>query len=439
MKCYKKVVGLIISACLWGAIMTSHSYATTTGIVNTDTLKLRKEASTESAVLELLNLNQEIEVLKQEGDWYQINYKGIKGYVHKDYVTVNKEVPKTENTVDNSTQAPVSNTVVEPTTQQTNPKEETTGEDNQNTEKQFVQDTQVRILPLIQADVLENVKKNTTVTIISRTGNWYYVATNENYGWVRKDTVGNIEKGNTNSNTNTPNNDEPKETPITVKTMYVNESSIYVRKGPSTNNDILTSLVRNAEVTVIAEVEDWYKVKVNGDTGYIAKRLLSDKKQETTNRGNVDRKEAETEGQATVGEQTAISNTTTTSSNQRQEVVNFAKQYLGCKYVYGASGPSTFDCSGFTMYVYRQFGITLSHSATAQSKKGTPVAKENLQPGDLVFFKDYETMDGIGHCGIYIGNGDFIHASSGTGYCVKISTLLSGSYERRYETARSVL
>lgn len=439
MKCYKKVVGLIISACLWGAIMTSHSYATTTGIVNTDTLKLRKEASTESAVLELLNLNQEIEVLKQEGDWYQIIYKGIKGYVHKDYVTVNKEVPKTENTVDNSTQAPVSNTVVEPTTQQTNPKEETTGEDNQNTEKQFVQDTQVRILPLIQADVLENVKKNTTVTIISRTGNWYYVATNENYGWVRKDTVGNIEKGNTNSNTNTPNNDEPKETPITVKTMYVNESSIYVRKGPSTNNDILTSLVRNAEVTVIAEVEDWYKVKVNGDTGYIAKRLLSDKKQETTNRGNVDRKEAETEGQATVGEQTAISNTTTTSSNQRQEVINFAKQYLGCKYVYGASGPSTFDCSGFTMYVYRQFGITLSHSATAQSKKGTPVAKENLQPGDLVFFKDYETMDGIGHCGIYIGNGDFIHASSGTGYCVKISTLLSGSYERRYETARSVL
>ena len=129
MKCYKKVVGLIISACLWGAIMTSHSYATTTGIVNTDTLKLRKEASTESAVLELLNLNQEIEVLKQDGDWYQIIYKVIKGYVHKDYVTVNKEVPKTENTVDNSTQAPVSNTVVEPTTQQTNPKEETTGED----------------------------------------------------------------------------------------------------------------------------------------------------------------------------------------------------------------------------------------------------------------------------------------------------------------------
>ena len=58
---------------------------------------------------------------------------------------------------------------------------------------------------------------------------------------------------------------------------------------------------------------------------------------------------------------------------------------------------------------------------------------------DLVFFKDYETMDGIGHCGIYIGDGNFIHASSGTGYCVKISTLLSGSYATRYETARRVI
>lgn len=91
------------------------------------------------------------------------------------------------------------------------------------------------------------------------------------------------------------------------------------------------------------------------------------------------------------------------------------------------------------MYVYKNFGISLSHSATAQSKKGSYVAKEDLKPGDLVFFKDYETMNGIGHCGIYIGDGNFIHASSGTGYCVKISTLLSGSYLKRYETARRLV
>lgn len=65
-------------------------------------------------------------------------------------------------------------------------------------------------------------------------------------------------------------------------------------------------------------------------------------------------------------------------------------------------GDKSFDCSGFTMYVYKKFGYTLSHSAIAQSKVGTYVAKEDLQAGDLVFFLDYETMDGIGHCGIYI-------------------------------------
>ena len=80
------------------------------------------------------------------------------------------------------------------------------------------------------------------------------------------------------------------------------------------------------------------------------------------------------------------------------------------------------------MYVYKKFGYTLSHSAIAQSKVGTYVAKGDLQAGDLVF-----------HCGIYIGNGEFIHASSGSGYCVKLSNLLTGSYNTRYATARRLI
>ena len=91
------------------------------------------------------------------------------------------------------------------------------------------------------------------------------------------------------------------------------------------------------------------------------------------------------------------------------------------------------------MYVYKHFGYSLSHSATAHSYEGTAISKENLQVGDLVFFSDYQTLEGIGHCGIYIGNGEFIHASSGSGYCVKISNLLSGSYNTRYVTARRLI
>lgn len=215
--------------------------------------------------------------------------------------------------------------------------------------------------------------------------------------------------------------------------MYVNTSSIYVRKGPSTDTEIIDSLILNATVKVIAENGDWYKVEVDGKTGYIAKRLLSDKQTSTTSRGEVVREE-ESETNKTNNTQ----NNTVTQTSKGSQIVEYAKKYLGCKYVYGASGPNTFDCSGFTMYVLKNFGVTLSHSATAQSKVGTYVAKENLMPGDLVFFTDYETGNGIGHCGIYVGDGNFIHASSGTGYCVKISTLTSGSYLRRYETARRV-
>ena len=156
------------------------------------------------------------------------------------------------------------------------------------------------------------------------------------------------------------------------------------------------------------------------------------KQKNRTNRSSANRESATTVSSVTT-------ETTTEETSKGQEIVEYAKQYLGCPYVYGGSGDKSFDCSGFTMYVYKKFGYTLSHSAIAQSKVGTYVAKEDLQAGDLVFFLDYETMDGIGHCGIYIGNGEFIHASSGSGYCVKISNLLTGSYNTRYATARRLI
>ena len=159
---------------------------------------------------------------------------------------------------------------------------------------------------------------------------------------------------------------------------------------------------------------------------------MSDKKTEETNRSSTNR-----ESDTTVS--SVNTETTTEETSKGQEIVEYAKQYLGCPYVYGGSGDKSFDCSGFTMYVYKKFGYTLSHSAIVQSKVGTYVAKEDLQAGDLVFFLDYETMDGIGHCGIYIGNGEFIHASSGSGYCVKISNLLTGSYNTRYAAARRLI
>jgi len=108
--------------------------------------------------------------------------------------------------------------------------------------------------------------------------------------------------------------------------------------------------------------------------------------------------------------------------------VGIAMQYLGTPYVYGGSSPSGFDCSGFVMYVYAQLGVSLPHNAAAQYGYGTPVDRSQLQPGDLVFF------NGLGHNGIYIGGGSFIH-SPHTGDVVKISPM-SGWYMSTYVGAR---
>jgi peptidoglycan DL-endopeptidase CwlO len=103
-------------------------------------------------------------------------------------------------------------------------------------------------------------------------------------------------------------------------------------------------------------------------------------------------------------------------------------QYLGVPYQWGGASPSGFDCSGFTMYVYAQVGVSLPHNAAMQYSMGSPVGREFLQPGDLVFF------NGLGHVGIYIGGNQMIH-SPHTGDVVKISTL-TGWYASTYVGAR---
>jgi cell wall-associated NlpC family hydrolase len=110
-------------------------------------------------------------------------------------------------------------------------------------------------------------------------------------------------------------------------------------------------------------------------------------------------------------------------------VVDYAKRFRGIRYVYGGGSPrSGFDCSGFVRYVYAHFGVPLAHSSYAQFGLGRRIGRASLRPGDLVFF------DGLGHVGIYIGNGRFIHAPH-SGTRVRIETL-AGWYSSRFDGAR---
>lgn len=247
-------------------------------------------------------------------------------------------------------------------------------------------------------------------------------------------------------------------------------SSLRLRAEASTSSDIVTTLDKSVAVAILDDsTEGWYKIAYEGNTGYVsADYLLVDQDNvfETYGRVNSDgvnvRSGASTESEvlATVDADTIVTVnglvdgwyditckygtegyirsdfldlTESSASSSGSAIVDTAKSYLGVRYVYGGASPSGFDCSGFTMYVYQQYGYSLPHSATSQwqSGLGTQVWSIGaLQPGDLVFFNDPSRNAGkaCSHAGIYIGNGQFVHASSSRSQGVIISDLTSGYY-----------
>ena len=127
-----------------------------------------------------------------------------------------------------------------------------------------------------------------------------------------------------------------------------------------------------------------------------------------------------------------------TTSVSAEKIIEYAKTLLGKKYVWADEGPNTFDCSGFTWYVYKNIAkISLPRSSREQGAYGTYISKKDLQPGDLVFFDTVGAKDNvISHVGIYIGNNQFIHASSSQGKVV-ITQLDNNYYSNAFVNGRT--
>ena len=222
------------------------------------------------------------------------------------------------------------------------------------------------------------------------------------------------------------------------KTGYVKADGLNIRTEPSTSSEAIHSLSFNSKIKITGEIDGWYRIDYNNQIGYVSQKYVSDTKlPANTSRGDVDRTIST---YSEPSEETTEENTreASTSSSEGKEVVEFAKKYLGYKYVAGGSSPSTgFDCSGFTTYVFRNFGVSLNRSSKDQIKNGTAVSKSNLQPGDIVIFKN-QGKTAIGHVGIFIGNGNFIHAANKKEGVV-ITALSSSYYSQRYVGARRVI
>ena len=198
----------------------------------------------------------------------------------------------------------------------------------------------------------------------------------------------------------------------------VTGNDVNVRSAASTSASRLGSLNKGDVVAVTGIDNGWYKISFNGKTGYVRSDYMTITKEALSSRGT---------------EATAAS----AASSKGSEIVAYAKQYLGVKYVYAGASSKGFDCSGYTMYVMKHFGYNLPHTATGQMCYGTSVAKSALQPGDLVFFCDPSRSGGkaASHVGIYIGSNQFIHASSGGGK-VQIDSLSKAYYAKYYVGAR---
>jgi len=431
MKTKKTIKNILMMAIMGFTLMffTNISFATNTGKVNVETANLRETADEESRILVQLSINDDVEILGESGNWYQVKSNNVTGYVRKDLLTVedSQKEQKTEET----------NTVQkEQTTTETNTEENQESQD-QSASRIVKEDSKLKIVPTINATDIIEVKKDEEVTVIEEINGWVCIEKETAKGWIRADKLMTKEEKEAQEQAA---KEAEKQAQTVQKTMYIAETRVNLRKEPNQESESLAKLTLNTQVDVYSEENGWSRVKVNGTEGYILSSLLSDTKKEekTTSRGATTSRKAQT---PTKTETKTEKKKQETSSNppvsgKGSTVVETAKKYLGAKYVYGASGPNSFDCSGFTSYVFKLHGVSLSRTAKGQYTNGTAVSRANLQPGDLVMFGP--SASGINHVGIYIGGGKIIHAenpSSG----VTIDTINSGYYNKNYVGARRVI
>lgn len=183
-----------------------------------------------------------------------------------------------------------------------------------------------------------------------------------------------------------------------AEAMYIKvlQGPLNIRTGPGTDYDRVGQLSVGRTAEVVDVLDGWYQI----ESGYVCGDYVRE----------VDADEAQ-------------------NSTKGQEIADYALQFLGYRYVYGGASPSGFDCSGFTSYVYKQFGYKLNRSASDQLDNGVAVSRSELQPGDLVIFKKGNSSKRATHVGLYIGNNQFIHASTS-----KVGVIISRMSDAYYTT-----
>ena len=301
----------------------------------------------------------------------------------------------------------------------------------------------LRSEPNTTSGTIATAPRNECVVVISKTGDWYKVNYNLQIGYMHQDylnvlTVENAELGY----------------------GKVTGDRVNMRAGASTSNRIVDMASKGDKAYIIGLNNGWYKVIYEGNICYIRSDYLELTEFPYENQQSPNSPKFFRQGKSTgVAPSGAALNGGSTSGNNSaggivsgnlggsddsassvpgsadgQAIVDKAKQYLGVRYVYGGASPSGFDCSGLVYYVLTSLGYSSYRTPADQYRQGTYVSKDNLEPGDIVFFHG-TYASGISHVGIYAGNGQFIHAPNSRSV-VSYADLTSGYWANHYYGAR---
>lgn len=445
--------------------VTSNITFAKTGKVKIEATRIREEANVTSNIITVIYEDDEVEILDESGDWYKIKYKENTGFVKKEFLTV-KEENKT-NTVNNTinTSNESANNIANNTntsSEQNNVAEVVNQEAEENNEQTTLYintDTFIKVLPSFCSQDIVKFEVSKQVQKLAQFNNWVQVTDGIYTGWIVKvkaqtdavtvpepkeeesepvennnnNTVANETTNNTNTNTvsNTIANSSTASNNSVNKKAIITVETANVRKSPTETSERIGTLDYGDEVTLLEQEGSWYKINFENQSGYLKNTLLKVTDDTVSSRGFSDEREENTVYD--------VQNKEIVTTNKGNEVVKYAKQYLGCKYVVGGKSPSTgFDCSGFTRYVYLNFGYSLGSTSSSQRSAGTEVSRNDLIPGDLILFLG-EDKSGIGHTGIYIGGGEFIHAANPQRGVVIDNLNTNSYYNERFVEARRIV